>query len=118
MRFVLAILMLMHGVAHLVGFVGAWRLAPASPAMPYKTTLLAGHVEVGDAGIRAVGLLWLAAAIAFMVAAVGAAVDASWWVGAATLVTLGSLLLTVLEWPLARVGLYVNLAILLALLLV
>ena len=28
MRIALAVLMMVHGVAHLVGFAGAWRLAP------------------------------------------------------------------------------------------
>jgi hypothetical protein len=118
MRFVLVALMAVHGMAHLVGFVGSWNLGPPSPAMPYKTTVLAGHVNLGDVGIRAVGLLWLVAAMAFVITAVGAAVNAEWWMRAAMVVTLGSLALTVLEWPQARVGFYVDIAILGALLLV
>jgi len=118
MRFVLAALMTIHGIAHLVGFVGSWNLGPPTPAMPYKTTVLAGHVNLGDAGIRAFGLLWLAAAAAFVVASVGAVANAEWWLATAMAAALGSVALTVLEWPQARIGLYVDLALLAALLIV
>src|SRR5690349_17519524 len=118
MRYVLAALMALHGIAHLVGFVGSWNLGPPAPAVPYKTTVLAGHVDLGDVGIRVVGVLWLAAAIAFVVTAVGAAMNVEWWMRMALVVTLGSLALTVLEWPLARIGLYVDVALLGAILLV
>lgn len=58
MRYVLAGLLLIHGFAHLVGFVVPWKLAKLEE-MPYKTTLLGGRWDVGDVGIRAVGLMWL-----------------------------------------------------------
>jgi len=58
MRYVLAGLLLIHGFAHLVGFVVPWKLAKLEE-MPYKATLLGGRWDVGDVGIRAVGLLWL-----------------------------------------------------------
>jgi len=37
MRFVLAFVLLAHGVAHLVGFVSSWKLATLAE-LPYKTT--------------------------------------------------------------------------------
>ena len=64
MRFVLAILLVAHGVAHLVGVVSSWKLA-VLPELPYKTVVLSGRVDVGDAGIRVMGVLWLLAALAF-----------------------------------------------------
>lgn len=115
MRIALAVLMLLHGVAHLPGFVGSWRLA-ALEGMPYKTTLLAGRVDVGDVGIRVVGVVWLLAALGFILTAIGAFTDRSWWMAALMGVALASLGLSVLEWPLARIGVAVNLAILAALL--
>ena len=68
MRFVLALLLVAHGVAHLVGFVSSWKLATLAE-LPYKTTVFSGRVDVGDAGIRMMGALWLLAALAFLVAA-------------------------------------------------
>src|SRR5829696_5581074 len=97
MRIALAILMALHGVAHLVGFSGAWSLAPEG--VPYKTTVLAGHVDLGDVGIRAVGLLWLAAAAAFLFAGLAAV----------------SLRLSATEWPEARIGVAINALIITAL---
>jgi hypothetical protein len=116
MRLVLAALMAMHGVAHLVGFAGAWQLAPAKE-IPYKTTVLAGHAQLGDVGIRVMGILWLLAALAFIAAAGGAVFNARWWINAALIVTAVSLAMTIVEWPEARLGLVVNVAILAALLL-
>jgi hypothetical protein len=51
-------LLVVHGIAHLVGFVVPWRLL-VSADMPYKTTILAGRLDVGANGIRLVGVLWL-----------------------------------------------------------
>jgi len=110
MRLALAVLMAVHGVAHLVGFAGAWRLAPDGVA--YKTTVLAGHVELGDVGIRAVGVLWLALAVGFAVSALGIIGDRSWWPATALGVTIASLLLCATEWPEARIGVAINVLIL------
>ena len=108
MRFALAALMILHGVAHLVGFAGSWHVGD----LPYKTTVLAGRVDLGDAGIRVTGILWLAAAVAFVIAGAGTALSYSWWPKAALLVTLASLALTIIEFPEAKIGLVVNLVIL------
>ena len=114
MRMLLAILMILHGVAHLPGFVNEWRLADLK-GLPYRTTILGGRVDLGDAGIRVVGLLWLAAAVAFLVAGMAAAWSASWWMRAGAGVAVGSLLLNMVELPEARIGVAVNVLILAAL---
>ena len=111
MRYVLTILFLAHGVAHLPGFLTSWRLASLE-GMAYKTTLLAGSVDVGDVGIRIVGVLWLLVAIGFVVAAVGTALATSWWGTLTAVVASFSFVLSALEWPEAKVGVVVNLAIL------
>jgi hypothetical protein len=116
MRIALAVLMLLHGTAHLPGFVASWRPVPLKE-MPYRTTILAGRVEVGDTGISFVGVLWLAAALAFALIAASALMQRTWWVPAATAVAVASLLLSVLGLPDARIGIAVNLALLTALLL-
>jgi hypothetical protein len=111
MRFLLAFLMILHGAAHLPGFVNEWRLANLE-GIHYRTTILAGRLDLGDAGIRVVGALWLAGAIAFWVAGAAALGNWSWWIPVATGVALGSLLLSLLELPEARIGAIVNLVIL------
>jgi len=115
MRFVLALLLVAHGVAHLVGFVSSWKLATLAE-LPYKTTVLAGRVDVGDAGIRMMGVLWLLATLALLVAAFGVAAEAG-WAGRFTLAAVtASVILCVVGWPDARIGVAVNvgLALLLA----
>lgn len=115
MRIALAILMALHGVAHLPGFVGSWRLATLE-GVPYHTTLLGGALDVGDAGMRVVGTAWLLAGIGFMAASLATALDRDGWPDVALAVTLFSLTLCVLELPASRIGVPVNLAILAALL--
>ena len=113
MRIVLAVLMAVHGVAHLVGFAGAWKLVPGG--FPYRTTVLGGQVDLGNAGIRAVGLLWLITAVAFVTVAVGAVAGVAWWAPAALAIATVSLLLTVLEFPEAHTGAVIDIAIIMAL---
>ena len=108
MRLALAALMILHGIAHLVGFAGSWHVGE----LPYKTTVLGGRVDLGDAGIRATGVLWLAAAVAFVIVGMGTALNYSWWARATMYVALASLALTIIEFPAAKLGLVVNLGIL------
>jgi hypothetical protein len=111
MRIVLEILMVLHGVAHVPGFVGSWRLATLE-GVPYHTTLLGGHLDVGDGGMRVVGAVWLLTALAFGATAAGALGNRSWWVSLALGAVVMSAALSILEWPIARAGLLVNLVIL------
>ena len=110
MKFVIGGLFILHGFAHLVGFVVPWGLMK-SDEMEYKTTLLGGLWDIGDGGIRAVGLIWLAAALAFVLAAIGVFSGASWWVGLSLAVALGSFILSILGWPDSRIGVIVNIVI-------
>jgi hypothetical protein len=110
MRITLAVLMTLHGMAHLVSYVEAWQLMPRS--FPCKTTILAGRVDLGDAGTRVVGMIWLAVAVAFVLSAAGAVVGAAWWASLAFGVAATSLVLSAVELPQARPGLVINLLIL------
>lgn len=114
MQFVFGVILAVHGLAHLVGFAVAWQIATFEE-MPYKTTILAGAVDLGHVGIRFMGALWLAVAVAFVTVAVGAFVGASWWFPSALLVTAFSLLMTILGWPDSRIGVAVNIVLLVAL---
>jgi len=116
MRFVLAFLLFAHGVAHLVGFISSWQLATLAE-LPYKTTIFAGRVNLGDAGMRVVGTMWLLGAVAFTIAAIALASGTSWAGRFILPVVIASSLLCVAGWPDARIGLGVNagLALVLAL---
>ena len=115
MRFVFAVLLVAHGVAHLVGFVSSWKLATLAE-LPYKTVVFSGRVDVGDVGIRMMGVLWLLAALGFLAAAFAVTTETGWAVRFTLAAVVASLILCVVGWPDARIGVAVNvgLALLLA----
>jgi len=101
----------LHGLIHLIGFVVPWKIA-SPEGFPYRTTILAGRVDLGDAGIRSVGVLWLLAALAFVLAGAGLWAGQSWWWPLAIGVAIASLVLCVLGLPDAWAGILANLLVL------
>lgn len=106
-RIAVAIVLIVHAVAHLVGFIAPWKIATLKEA-PYKTTLLAGALDVGDAGIRIVGVMWLIAAVAFVLAAIGVLVRRPWWRSLTLYVAVSFLILCILGSPESIIGILVN----------
>lgn len=115
MRLALVLLLLMHGIAHLFQFAESFRLFPAG-GIPYTTTLLDDRVDVGNGGIRLLGIFWFALAVLFATVAAGMAFGTTWWVSVAAVGAMASLLMTLLEAPRAQGGLWMNIFILTALL--
>lgn len=109
MRIAIAIVLALHGFAHVVGFAGSFGLAES---IPYKTTVLGGTVDLGDGGIRAFGILWLIAAAAFLVASAAAMTNQEWWTKALLVAAVGSLLLGMMALPEAGIGVAIDLLIL------
>ena len=109
--------LLLHGLLHLLGTAVYLRLAEIAE-FPYKTTVLGGAWDLGAVGIGIFGVLWAAAALGFGIAAVAYLQDWPTWRSLLAGVTLFSLVLTVLDWSVAYAGIVVNVAILIALLLV
>lgn len=107
MRLLAALFLLFHGIAHLVGFRAAfWATAPQA----------AGLVGLGPAGTRAFGIVWLLLAVAFMAAAALLLVKAPAWSSVTLTVTVVSAIMCVLYLPEARIGLVLNVLLLLAVL--
>ena len=111
MRIAIAVFLALHGFAHFVGFAGSFGLAES---MPYKTTVLGGTVDLGDAGIRVFGVMWLIAAGAFLVASAAAMTNQAWWTRALLVAVTGSLVLCAMALPEARIGVALDLLILAA----
>ena len=101
---------LAHGVAHLPGFLVAWQLRDF-PGLSFQTTLLANRVDIGTVGMRFVGVGWLLAAVAFAALAVLAILRVAWWQEATYAVLGFSMMLCVLGWPRARIGLVSNVVV-------
>jgi len=106
-----AVLLILHGVIHLMGTMAYWKLGKIE-ALPYKTTLLGGAWNVGDTGIRVVGGLWLVPALGFVVSGIALLAGAGWWSPVVALMAVVSLGLTLLDWSVAYAGAVVNVVIL------
>ena len=109
-KILFAVFLFLHGIAHLVGFVVPWRIMRVEE-MPYKTTLLAGKIDVGDWGIKATGLIWFILATGFFL--LGLNVFFKWYEGEVIpyILSLLSLVMCVLGWPDAKIGIAANLFI-------
>jgi hypothetical protein len=105
------IILNLHGIVHLMGTAAYLKMGEIE-GMSYKTTLLGGHWDLGETGIAVVGVLWAAAALGFIAAAL--AMAAGWRLARPALlgVTLFSLVLTILDWERAYAGTIINIAIL------
>ncbi len=102
MRTAVAVLLVVHGLIHLMGFVKAWKIAPV-PRLSGATLF-----ALPESLARVVGLLWLIACLALVgAAAMLLARGASWWILAAGGVVL-SQLLVIHAWPDARAGTVAN----------
>jgi hypothetical protein len=107
-----AIYLIVHGVIHLIGFVVFWQIAEFED-VSYTTTVLAGRLDIGDVGMRILGVVWLLISVAFVVAGVAIFFSPPWWWSFTLAVTVASLIVTLLGWPDARYGVLANIIILL-----
>jgi hypothetical protein len=107
MRAVLVLLLVGHGSAHLPGFLVNWQLR-SFPELPFRTTIFAGMIDAGSAGIKLIGVAWLLAALTFELAAIGVLMRWGWWQPLTYTAVAASVLLTAAAWPEARIGLIAN----------
>jgi hypothetical protein len=113
MRTTLATLLFLHGLVHIVGFIGPFQVIRR---VPYQISILGEQLDSGELGAKFVGVLWLLTAAAFTGAGAAVFADADWWPTYTAVVALCSLLLCILGWPGSKIGIPVNLTILCALL--
>jgi len=114
---IFALLSGVHGLIHLMGFTAYWPLAIIQD-LPYKTTLLGGKLDLGGGGMQIFSLLWLLAAVGYLVAAISLLLGKSFWAPLMLASALLSLVLCVLDWGVAYRGALIDLVILLVLLVV
>jgi hypothetical protein len=113
MTIAVAVFLALHGVAHLVGFVGPWGLASN---VPVQTTLFAGRFQASDGTLKALGILWLLVGLTFVGCAVGELRHASWWNEATLYAAVISLLLSISSYPASKIGIPINVVIIATLL--
>lgn len=110
LRIVFVIIILVHGLIHLLGFVKEWKLAPVSQ--------LGGQtlIPLSAAGTKIAGALWLLACVGFLWAGVAFLLKKeSWWMIAAAAAAL-SQVLVILYWADAKAGTAANIIVLFGLL--
>lgn len=111
MRVALIGVLIVHGIAHLPGFAVPWQLITSSE-LPYRTTILAGRIDIGGAGVRAVGVAWAVAAAAFIALAWSLWAGLPWTRTLIACAAAYSLVLCAVGWPDARIGVAANMLIL------
>jgi hypothetical protein len=77
LKYLLAFLLFMHGVAHVTGPLGFW--TSGAQAFGEKAWLFSKGVKANSAVGRIFGLLWLAALIGFVGTALGLLFGQAWW---------------------------------------
>jgi len=103
-----AVIAVLHGLIHLMGFVAYWPLANV-PDLPYKTNLLNGQLELGAAGMRGFSLLWLLATLGWIISGALLAFGRPAWAPLMLGAALLSLVICILDWGVAFRGALIDL---------
>jgi hypothetical protein len=106
-----AVIIALHGVIHLIGFVSPWRIASLE-GFAYRTTVLGGAQDVGAVGVRLIGLVWLGLTIGFLTAGYGVWRRKARAVGLTGVLAVVSLIVCVAGLPETAAGVAVDVSIL------
>jgi hypothetical protein len=106
-----ALVLALHGVVHLIGFASPWRIASLE-GFTYRTTVLGGAQDVGDGGVRLIGLVWLGLAFGFVAAAYAIWRRMPWAVGLTGVFAIVSLVVSIAGVPETAAGVAIDLLIL------
>jgi hypothetical protein len=112
-RSTLAVALAIHGLVHLLGVMTAWRLSPFKDP-PTSTAILDARLEVGADGMELMGLAWMFATAAVVIAAVAL------WIGGHRMLlriaagTLISLAVCLVGLPESNLGILIDVGILTA----
>jgi hypothetical protein len=109
-RYVIAAFFAAHGFAHLVGFEGTWGVGAFEGKA--KAPALLSEISTDSATLKLFGILWLIGLLAFAVAAAGVVFKTRWAPTATAGAALFSLVISLVSWPDAWIGVVINVAIL------
>jgi hypothetical protein len=112
MHIAVGIYMFVHGFAHIVGFLISWKLVDDKDS-PYKTTILGGKLDLGDTGIRIMGVIWLLLGLSFFMMTYGVITRTEWWKASTIYITFFSLFLSILALPDTKYGVMANILLIL-----
>jgi len=109
MYIVVAALIMLHGLAHMVGFAAPWGYLKNPLPMD---SLFVNRLAITNSGMKVLGIFWFIAAFIFVAAAVGVIRRESWWAPVTLVACLLSIALTFSFLPYAKFGLLFNVALL------
>jgi hypothetical protein len=107
-RIALGTLLVLHGAVHAMGALGTWQITTFEGISVRPNVVLTGP---DDVLLRMLGAFWLVAGTALVVAGVAELRRAAWWRGVAWAGVLTSLVVTALWKDDARIGLALNLSL-------
>jgi cytochrome c biogenesis protein CcdA len=100
LRIIIAIILVGHGIGHIMGFVGTWtKWQPFSePSFNKLPWIFSNGVFIQSALGKVFGIFWLLAIIGFFTAAVRLIANQSWWPSIAIIASILSLLAVIPWW--------------------
>jgi hypothetical protein len=105
-KFAIAALLVVHGLTHAMGFAGAWGLAEFEGASKVPTNFVT--TQPGETTVRVLGLVWIVALVAFLMAAVLLVTDNEIWRPVALGAAAVSMVPVLLWWKDAPMGAVAN----------
>jgi hypothetical protein len=105
LRILIVLLIIIHGIIHLIGFLNEWQLAKFNN---FKGLTL---FELPPALLKTIGLFWLAGCCLFIAAAIMFYLKTDHWWLVALIAVILSQLLVIIYWPDAKAGSVANLLV-------
>ncbi len=96
LRIIVALMIIGHGIGHIMGFLAAWTRVPMG--FTDRPWIFSSGVTIGSALGRAFGLLWLVAMVATVASGIGLLIRADWWPPLAIVGSIISLLVIAPWW--------------------
>ena len=100
LRIVIAIILVGHGIGHMMGFVGTWTNWQPFPEPSFNESpwIFSDGIFIQSALGKVFGIFWLAAMIGFIAAAVGLVANQAWWPSITIIASILSLLAVIPWW--------------------
>jgi hypothetical protein len=108
-RIAFGVFLVLHGIAHAPGMLGAWKLATFEN-VSYQPNLIL--TDASDRVVYLLGALWLIAGLGVIAAGVSTILGKPWWTSAVAIATLVSIIPCTLWREDAVVGLAIDVAVL------
>lgn len=112
MKLAIVALLVIHGLIHVIGFASSWGLADFQEASRAPTNLIAA--QSGDPIVRVLGVVWLLALTAFLIAAMLLVGDSTMWRPVALGAAVISMVPIILWWQNAPLRAVANALVLIA----